>query len=200
MIRAKRFFLSMAVLVFIFTAANILYSKKKGKVAVTKVFLTNNYIYIAIRSSFEQSVDIERIITEGIELKVNYHISVYKIMGGLLPDELVTKTTVYYKVQEDIINSGYELTEYSKDDEMGMWFSEVSELKYFLMNLDDVKVINRGKMEEDFNYYIELQLVVNSMKLYPPLSIIFNLFGKWNYTSPKIKSKVFNRDGIIKKQ
>jgi hypothetical protein len=142
-------------------------------------------------------VDLDKIIADGIEIEASYQIYLYRKTGVFIPDDLVSKDTVLYKAKKDFFNNGYELIEYSRDSEMSMWFYKIEELKYFLMNLERVRVINLEKLNQDAVYYAEVQLVVTSLKLYPPLSVIFNLFGKWNYTSPKIRSREFNRHGII---
>ena len=98
--------------------------------------------------------------------------------------------------KKDILNGGYEVTGVAGGIGIGLWFSKPDEVVQYLSTLKRVPLITEENLKPDSDYFAEVQLEATSLKLYPPLSLIYNLFGKWNYSSPKIRSRKFNRNGI----
>ena len=120
----------------------------------------------------------------------------FKIGGYFIPDQLIKKIEVKLNAKKDILNGGYEVTGVAGGIGIGLWFSKPDEVVQYLSTLKRVPLITEENLKPDSDYFAEVQLEATSLKLYPPLSLIYNLFGKWNYSSPKIRSRKFNRNGI----
>lgn len=188
-IRALAFFLF-----FSFTSAPVLLN---ASVSFSKIALSGNYLTVSLFSDSTNSVNIERILEDGLDLKVTYTFNLYKRGAFMIPDELVSANELVYDSRKDLINNGFETEVRYKGDNRGRWFSTAGEMSGFLMGLYNFRILKLSALERDEVYYLEVRQNITSLDVVPPLSFIYSLFGNWNYTSGKVRSKYFSRNGIL---
>jgi hypothetical protein len=157
----------------------------------------NNILYCSLRAYVNDTIDMAWILNQGINLKANYSISLYQRNKRWGPDTLLTNVTVYYRSQKDVINNGYEVESIIAGHKKEYWISSQESLFKFLMNTPYTPVISLNDLSSDQEYYLQFQLSITSLELYPPLSLIYQLLGRWSYRSPKINSRIFSFDSIL---
>lgn len=163
---------------------------------ISKMYIDDETLYMSFISSVTDAINIVSIVNDGINIEFKYTICVYRNMGILLPSELLVKRTVLISAKKDFINDGYEIMLLDGSAKRYLWISGIPKLYDTLMKVNGIFLVDLSQLDERSDYYAEVQLQVTSLKLYPPLSIIYNLFGNWNYTSRKIRSRMFNKDGF----
>lgn len=168
-----------------------------ASVFFSKIALSGNYLIISLFSDSTNTVNIERIVEDGLDLKVTYTFSLYRRGAFILPDELVSVNELIYDSRKDIINNGFETEVRFKGDSRGRWFSTTREMSGFLMGLDNFRILKLSALARDEIYYLEVRQNITSLDIVPPLSLIYSLFGNWNYASKKVRSKYFSRNGIL---
>lgn len=187
--RATAFFLLFLVTLFPVTLS--------ASVSFTKIAIARNYLTVSLFSDSTNTVNIGRILEDGLNLKVTYSFTLYKRGAFMIPDELVSANELVYDSRKDLINNGYETEVRYKGDIRGRWFSTVGEMSAFLMGLENFRVLKLSALAKDTVYYLEVKQSVTSLDVVPPLSFIYSLFGSWNYVSKKTRSKFFTRSGIL---
>lgn len=178
----------------ILLTGNTLYA---ASLRITRMAIDDETLYMSVESSVTDAVNLVKIVNDGISVEFKYTIWVYRQMGLLLPNELLLKRTVIVSVKRDFVNDGYEILMLDGSSKKFYWISGLYRLYDKLMKVDSIFLLDLSQLDESSEYFAEVQLEVSSLKLYPPLSIIYNLFGNWNWTSKKIRSRIFNRDGFI---
>ena len=168
-----------------------------ASVSFRKIALSGNYLAISLSSDSTNSVNISRIVEDGLNLKVTYSISLYRRGAFMVPAEPVSANALTYDSRKDLINNGYETEIHFKGDIRGRWFSTTDELSAFLMGVKNFKVLKLSALQPDEVYFLEIRQNITSLDVVPPLSFIYSLFGSWNYTSGKVRSKYFTRSGIL---
>ncbi|OHD54909.1 MAG: hypothetical protein A2Y33_16190 [Spirochaetes bacterium GWF1_51_8] len=168
-----------------------------AKFQIAEMEIKNQFIVMTIHSFFLDDMDVVKIINDGIEVDISYEFWVLRNTGAFLPGEVVTNFMITYNVKKDIINQGYEVNWFKEGKHKEMWYDSLDQVLYAIMNPKAVKIINIDRLSPTDSYLIETQLFATSLKLYPPLSIIYNLFGKWSYSTPKIQSGMFNKNGFF---
>jgi hypothetical protein len=192
--RSKSSCLLFLLGVFLFFLAPSVYA---SKFQIAEMEIKSQFITLSIHSFFLDELDVVKILGDGIEVDVVYEFWVFRDTGPILPDEIVTNFSFKYTVKKDIINQGYEI-EWQKEGALKtMWSDNLDHVLYLIMNPKGVKVICIDDLSESESYYVETQLNATSLKLYPPLSLIYNLFGKWSYSTARIQSGMFNKNGFF---
>ncbi len=166
-------------------------------IEITKLAIEKNYLVISLSSDSTNHVNMGRIIDDGINLKVIYHFTILKKSNLLSGVSTVSNLTIVLHNKRDIINNGYESEIYFNDETRGRWFPNIQELLNSLLVIQNLKLINLDSLNNDEIYFIEVWQEIISLELYPPLNIIYSLVNTWNYTSDKIKSIYFDKNGII---
>lgn len=142
-------------------------------------------------------IDLAGLLDDGMELTVEYHISLFLSREGFLrPDIELTNFTVTYNTEIDFINDGFQVRQ-STASESVFWYRTSAEAVVRLCRLVETEICDLGFLSEGENYYIESSVDFTSLELYPPLSLIYGLLGKWNYSSPVTQSRIFNQNGIF---
>lgn len=167
------------------------------EVSISDIYFEDNFLLLSVQTSITDILDIHGFIEDGIDLEVSYEIFVFRKMSFLVPDELVTNILIYRQVTKDFINDGYELVETVANTEKVYWYRDVIPLYQKISGIKDFPVIMGTDLSATSVYYAQIQVKYISLKLYPPLSIIYNILGKWNYTSKKIKSRTFSANGLL---
>jgi hypothetical protein len=170
-----------------------------AKFKIAEMEIKNQNILISIHSYFLDELDVIKILNDGIEVDVMYEFWVMRNSGAILPSETITNFSFKYTVKKDIINQGYEIEWLKEGILKTMWSDNLDQVLYLIMNPKGVKIINIENLSGSESYYIETQLNASSLKLYPPLSLIYNLFGKWSYSTARIQSGMFNKNGFFVK-
>lgn len=163
----------------------------------TQLLLDKGFVIISATMSPVSPQRLPDLVDEGMNVKIELSCTLFRKSGALLPDEPITNLTVRYIVKKDVLNSGYSVALEGFTGPKERWFNDTDELVPFLMRFPGVRVCPLSLVDEEGYYFTEIQFHVVSLELYPPLSILFNLIGNWNYNSPKVRSRSFNRGGIF---
>lgn len=137
------------------------------------------------------------ILNQGIDLKAKYNISIMKKNKRWGADIVMTNVTIFYQSKKDVINNGYEVILEYGGYQKEYWMSTQEDLFELLLNTPMAPLYSLNNLSRKDSYYIQSQLSITSLELYPPLSIIYQLLGRWSYTSPKNNSRIFNYDSIL---
>lgn len=168
---------------------------------IDEVYFSEGNVYVSMESSVTDAVDIFSYVEDGIELNVEYNVTVYRKTGFLSPDVEITNVPVTFIARKDFINNGYEVNAFIDGQIKDYWYYDASNLYYRLIRIDSLKLVSiehlRDTEPEPSDYYVIAQVSFTTLELYPPLSIIYNLLGNWNFNSKRIKSRIFRVDGIV---
>lgn len=168
-----------------------------ASVSFTKIALSGGFLTLSLSSDSTNSVNIARILDDGLDLKVTYSFSLHKRGSFMVADELIAANDLILDARRDLINNGFETEVRFRGDIRGRWFQTVGEMSSYLMGLQNFRVLKLSVLEPGSVYYLEVKQSVTSLDIVPPLSFIYSLFGNWNYVSKKIRSSLFTRNGIL---
>ena len=189
------FFLSF---VLIFVLSNPAYS---AYLMVDELYFQDSYVYISLESSVTDEIDVYSFIEDGVEITAEYKIRLFRRQGFLTPDEEITNINVSFFARKDFINDGYEVKASIDDRNKVYWFHVIDDMYNRTIRVNDLRIIAisflLNNYPEQSEYYIQAELSYVSLELYPPLSLIYNLLGNWNYHSKKVESRGFRVDGIL---
>jgi len=163
---------------------------------IREIVVTDNSIIISFSSTFNLRENVD-FVDEGLALKAFYYINVYKKGWLFFPDPLIKGEEIVFHCKKDIINNGYELNFLYDRKWRSKWFYDKEEVIYFISNISNYRISLEENLVADSKYYIELQMKIVSLELFAPLGYVYNLVRNWNYTSKKVRTKPFNKNGIL---
>ncbi len=166
-------------------------------IKIDRLYQKNKLVYVSVKSFVKDAIDLSWILNQGIDVKARYSITLYrknKRWGGDIP---VTNTVILFKSKKDVINEGYEVTLETDIKKSDFWISSQESLFAFILHTPVTPVVTLYELDPNEEYYLQLQLSITSLELYPPLSLIYQLLGRWSYTTPKINSRIFTYDSIL---
>ncbi len=190
-------FIAKSLFLFIIPLFISIPPKAFSEFKITKIAFEGNFLILSVSSDPTNYVDMKRIIEDGINLKIIYEFDIYKKNPLFFPDMLLTNINMEYKCKKDIINNGFESILSNQNELKSKWFPGILDMIDYVSSIKNVKIIPIDSLDEDSHYYLVAKQEIISMELFPPLSFIYSLMGRWNYTSGKLQSKYFNKNGII---
>ncbi|MBN1898352.1 MAG: DUF4390 domain-containing protein [Spirochaetes bacterium] len=141
---------------------------------IKEIKISTNQSYLSISSTLDQPIsgEIIDLLKNGVKVTIVYHIQVQeKRPFFLLFDKTLAEKTVKKIVTYNIWEKMFHLAE---DEELYKLKSE-EELQKKLMCILDVKMIPMSELKEKKNCYIKVRAELESIKLFPPLSWIYDL-------------------------
>lgn len=166
-------------------------------IRLDSISYNNQVVYVTLKAFVKDAIDLNWILDQGINLKVQYSISLYRKNKRWGNDLMITNLTVRYQAAQDVINKGYEVELQYEHKKKQYWLSGKDTLHAFLMQTPPVGLISRSQLEAGHHYYIQFYISITSLDLYPPLSLIYHLLGRWSYTSPRINSRLFSYEDFL---
>ncbi len=166
-------------------------------VSFARLVFRQNTLLVSLDSDSTNSVDIERIVNDGLSLKVVYHLTLYRKRAFPSSDQVVTNFQLLTLSKRDVINNGIETEVHFGTDSRGRWFPGSAEMSRYLMAVRDLRVLKTAGLDPQGVYTLEARQDITSLDIQPPLSFIYSLFGRWNYSSGRVRSRSFTRNGIL---
>lgn len=165
--------------------------------ALARLTVKKDTVELNLASGAGEHVNIRRIVDDGMNVRVDYTFTLVKRGDMLTGDDILTNYQLSYQVRRDLINNGYRVIIRLNSVTREKWFDQAADMQEFLLLPTGLKFSLNGRVNTTNDYYFDISHQVTSLDLYPPLSILFNLLGGWNYTAPRIQTPYFNRSGII---
>lgn len=168
-----------------------------SRLIISKMSIQKDNLNISLFSDSTNFIDMGKIIDDGMNIKVIYHFTLKKKGEKINPDQIITNLNLLFQNKKDVINDGYESQAYFNKESWKRWFPNINELLTYLLVINNFKIISMKTLDMNSSYFLEIQQEIISLELYPPLNLIYNMMGNWNYSSRKIRSKYFNMNGIL---
>jgi len=182
------------VCIFLFLFSSFLCA---SRIRINHLVFGRDNLFLSIKTKVKDSINIAKILNQGIPVTVKYEVAVYRMNSSFFGDSQETNLTIDYEIKKDVINKGYEITGMIGKQSVARWYARLNPALDFMLSPEKMKMIPITLLKPDVVYYFEIHQEITSIYLLPPLSWLYQMLGNWNYVSPKIRSRMFTKDGII---
>lgn len=111
-------------------------------------------------------------LKNGVKITIVYHVNLFeKKPFYFIVDSAILKKEITISVRYNMWQKVY----YVEFDNEHYKFNQLEEVKNKIINLQNVFLINSSQLEKDGKYYCKVKADIESIKLFPPLSWIFDL-------------------------
>lgn len=147
---------------------------------------TNNKIYLSAELDEDIPKEVFELLHNGVKVTIVYYIKVYKetpfyFFSDSKIKDIEYKKVVKYNMWEKVYNL--------KENEKKVKISSKKEINQKLKQLINIFLIKGGKLSKKDKCYVKVKASLESVKLFPPLSWIFDLvFMRGFETSWEIKN------------
>ncbi len=146
------------------------------------IIKTNNKLYINARLDIDKNIleDVFELLHNGVEVTIVYMINIYKEKPLYLLVDSNIKTINYKKIiKYKLWEKQYYLTDGGKSQKI----SDRKEINKKLKEINKVFLINENEFKKG-KYYLKIKASLESVKLFPPLSWIFDLVYSRGFETP----------------
>ncbi len=172
----------LVILIITVELCNFVYAQE-----IKMIKLNTNENRLTILASLDTPVpdEIIDLLKNGVKITIVYYIQILEER----PFWLIYDKTIYKKDVEKIVTYNiWEKTFYLKEGKNLYKIKNVEELQRRLMNINNIRLISLKQIKKKKNLYIRVKAKLESIKLFPPLSWIYDLVITRSFeTSWKIK-------------
>ncbi len=178
------------IILFIFLFL-ISFNLQGESIEIVKIYKDGNKLYMdgVVKEILPE--DIINYLKNGVKVTLVYYIEIRERK----PFYFLFDTTIYSKSYKKVIYYNlWEKKYYLKFENKILKLKSVKELNENLQNIKRLYIINYDKIKNKKNLYIRLKVKLQSIKLFPPLSWIFDLV-----TVREFETKWAEKDLNVKK-
>ncbi|MDD5065931.1 MAG: DUF4390 domain-containing protein [bacterium] len=133
---------------------------------------TNNKIIVSVALDNDIPAEIFDYLHNGVKVTIVYTVNLYKITPFFyFSDSKIVEIDYKKIVQYNIWEKAY----YLEEGKTKFKFQTKGEINKKLMELNSLFLTDEDKLDKTESYYIKVKVNLESVKLFPPLSWIFDL-------------------------
>jgi hypothetical protein len=154
--------------------------------------MKEDYIFLYAKLENAFNPEIKRVIDSGIQATFNFIIELREKSALFFwLDKKIKQIKIAHRVFYNILEKKY-ILELKEKKEKFIFTSDFKKAQHLVERIEKVKVIHINQLSSKKFYYLRIRVEVNSIELYPPLNLIFNVFTPyWNFKTKWQSSSLF---------
>ncbi len=173
------------ILVIIFFGT-LLHAQDEQRVKDVVLTEKSNKIYISAGLEKDITGEIFEYLHNGVIVKIIYIINVYKEQPFYyIRDSVIESILVEKSIRYNLFEKQYYLTDGSEKIKI----SSRKELNKRIKKINDIFVINKNKLK-DGEYYLKIRAWMESLKLFPPISWIFDIVSNRGFDTSWVRKEI----------